>query len=482
MNKKILLLNPVTRAHQSILRAERCQQKILPGMALWPPLSLASIAAVLKPLPSLEIRLTDAEIEKLSFESMVRGVREYSPDLVVIQGTTPTIYDDIEIVRQAGEGKEGMLFAVFGSHATVRPGDYLKEGFHFAVLGEPEMSVEGLVRAILEGREKETALLKQIPGLAFRNEEGILYKSPQMNTIQDLDSLPFPAREYIRNNEYIMPGINEPFTLIKTSRGCPYLCVYCTSRLYYGSRWRSRSPENIFAEIRHVTEKYGIRTFLLHSDTFNFREEQVVRLCDLIIGSGLKIKWLANSRTNHFTERMAEKMKKAGCWTVSFGIESGSEQVLKNIKKGATLDDAFRAVAACRKCGIQSIGYFMLGLPGETEDTIRETIAFMKKLDPDYIQFYIATPFPGTEFFDMAVKNGWIKELKWDHLYNGLTDILEYPGLSNKKLLYYQKKAYREFYFRPRRILKEIGRIRSLRDIGNYIRTFFNFLRVFFQK
>jgi len=445
---KVTLLNPTLMSGEKVLRSERCQVKLLVG--IWPPIALAYIAAVL---------------------------RRESPDLVIVQSTTPTIYDDLEGAKRIKDLLPEVEIVFFGVHATARPEDILNRDVKFAIRGEPEFTSLELCRCINNGKNN----FENIQGLSYF-QNGQIYHNPDRPPIFDLDTLPFPARELLSNEKYLLPIAKEPFTLLKTSRGCPYRCIYCTSIPYYGPGWRVRSAENIVAEIKEVIRNFNISNFFFSSDTFNVRESHVVEICQEIKKENLKIKWMCNSRVDNFSYETAKAMKEAGCWLVAFGVESGSDLILKQAKKGTTVDQGRKAIEICKKVGIKSLCYFMSGLPGETQESIKKTLNFALKSEPDYVHFFAATPFPGTEFFKMAEENGWLTSYDWRRYFHGMSDVISYPNLSAEEITEATKFAYRKFYFRPQRFIKELISIRTLGDFVGRAETFLNLIRTWISR
>jgi len=462
---KILLLNPVTKEGNKILRSERCQVLAIGGTALWPPIALGYIASVLRENGLVNLKIIDSSIIARRFDDMILEILKYKPDFVIVQSTTPTLESDKEIARRVKEKLNGVKFAFFGMHATAIPEDVLEGGLvDFAIKKEPEYTVLELCKNLYSSDAWE-----KISGIAYRRA-GKIINNPDREPIQDLDSIPFPARDLIKNELYRLPTNGEIFTIIKISRGCPFRCTFCTAHSYYGKKLRYRSPENIIMEINEVVSKFNIRNFLFHSDTFNFRKEYVSKLCALIKSQNLKIKWMSNSRVDILSLKMAEEMKKAGCWLVSLGTESGSQMILDKTKKGITLDQSKQAVKILKEVDIKSLCYFIFGLPGESRETMKETIDFALKLNPDYTQFWAATPFPGTEFFNMAKKNNWIKTYDWKLYFNNSTmSVLSYPKLSSDEISHFLKLAYRKFYLRPSRV---ISHLRSKENSFNLSRIF----------
>ena len=287
-----------------------------------------------------------------------------------------------------------------------------------------------------------------IKGLAWRDGDEIVVNSPRP-FISNLDDLPVPMHELLPFEKYRMPLIKGPFTFIVTSRGCPAGCTFCIKHVSYQYSTRLRSPELLMSEMWQL-KKMGIHNIHMYSDLFTVNREQVVDLCQRMIAEKIDIKWTCNSRIDYVDEEMLGLMSKAGCWYISWGIESGNEQILRHVHKGAYPDKAKQALSWAKNAGIKNWGYFIIGLPGETEETIRETIEFAKELSLDIALFHVAAPYPGTPFFYEVVEKGWFRKgTRWEDVDMDRGTVLDYPNLSAERLLYWQKRAFREWALRP---------------------------------
>ena len=267
--------------------------------------------------------------------------------------------------------------------------------------------------------------------------------------VRDLNDLPIPLHHLLPLDKYRIPMVKGPYTFIVTSRGCTAGCKYCIKHVSYQFSIRIRTPENIMQEL-WVLDKLGIHNIHMYADLFTVNREQVVGLCNLIIKEGLKIRWTCNSRVDYVDEEMLHLMAKAGCWYISWGIESANEQILKRAAKGYRLEQAPRALKWAHEAGIKNWGYFIIGLPGETVETIQQTIAFAKRLPLDIALFHIAAPYPGTPFFFDVLENNWFRPgTQWESVDMDRSTVLDYPGLTAEQLEYWQKRAFREWAFRP---------------------------------
>ncbi|RMG96093.1 MAG: radical SAM protein, partial [Chloroflexi bacterium] len=314
--------------------------------------------------------------------------------------------------------------------------------------------------------------LSGIKGLVWRRGEEIVVNLTRP-FIPNLDDMPLPMHHLLPLQKYRMPLIKGPFTFIVTSRGCPAGCTYCIKHVSYQFTVRLRSPENIMEEL-WILKKLGINNIHMYADLFTVNRDQVMGLCKLMIEEGINIRWTCNSRVDFVDEEMLHTMAKAGCWLISWGIESGNEQILRHARKGAYPDKAQRALKWARQAGIKNWGYFIIGLPGETEETIRQTIDFSKRLPLDIALFHVAAPYPGTPFFFEVVKNGWFRPgTRWEQVDMDKGTVLDYDGLSAEQLLYWQKRAFREWAFRPgpvmtylKMLMSDISTIKSALSVG----------------
>jgi len=260
-----------------------------------------------------------------------------------------------------------------------------------------------------------------------------------------------------------------------TSRGCPFGCSFCASSRLFGKFWRGRSAGNVLEEIRMIRDEYKIRNIEFIDDTFTLDKRRVEEICDGIIRERLDVSWGASSRVDGITERLAEKMKKAGCWIIYLGIESGCQKILDEIGKRITLDQVRKAVNAIKKAGIQVLGSFIIGFPGETVEMIEKTIRFAKRLNLDWAQFSILTPYPGTPLFEYAVKNNLLLTRDWSK-YTATQPIIKLKDVTEEQLKRLFRKAYLSFYLKPKKVWEWI-RNRQFVLLKNAINLAIDYLR-----
>jgi radical SAM superfamily enzyme YgiQ (UPF0313 family) len=368
----------------------------------------------------------------------------------------------------------GARTMAFGTHVTPMPTETMRDypALDFVLRGEPELTIRELVD-VMEGRQQQAPdwvenlmreadadwapaapgaelfdALATIKGLVWRRN-GTVVLNDSRPFIPDLNALPLPRFDLLPTEQYTMPLMKGPFSFIVTSRGCPAGCIYCIKHVTYQNSVRLLSPERIMDEI-HALHKLGVKNFHMYADLFTVNREQVVGLCRKILDEGLRIKWTCNSRVDFVDEEMLRLMGQAGCWMISWGLESGSEQILRRARKGASPGKAELALTWAKRAGILNWGYFIIGLPNETTETIRQTIDFAKRLPLDIALFHVAAPYPGTPFFFDVVKNGWFREdARWEQVDMDKETVLRYENLSAEDLLYWQRRAFREWALRP---------------------------------
>lgn len=451
------------------LREDRCQTPLKghSTSSLRMPLDLAYIAGALEETGVVCV-IKDYPNLGQGWEQFVNDLKQERPDMLVISVTTLTLEKDMKAAELAKETLPSMLTVAKGAHFFVADRDVLERHPYLDVVirGEAEFTVQELAA-------KDS--LRDIAGIAYRDGKGAVVRNQNRPFIEDIDRIPFPARHLLDNNLYVRPDTEEPQTDIKTSRGCPYSCIFCLAGLVSGKKLRMRSPENVLTEIRECCEHYGIRNFHFRSDLFTLDKEWVIGLCKMIVESGLNISWVSNSRVDTIDEERLAWMKRAGCWLMSLGIESGNSQMLGHIKKKITLDDARRAVRLCRQAGIKTYLYYIIGFPWETKETALDTIRFSRELDGDFIEVYAPYPFPGTELSEIVRKMNLCVPARSDgESYK--TNVFRSTGLGVADLAKLRKKALRSFYLRPSYIIRTISAVKSPKVMWNYMRKGLEFI------
>jgi len=464
----ILLVNPPAPDGGIWIRSQHRVGRRSRENMIWPQVSLAQLAALL--VPAYTVKIIDAIGERLSWKQFSDQLDKYQPKYYLTQVTAPTLENDMYGVFLARS--RGAKTIAFGTHVTPIPLETMKAypALDFVLAGEPDLTLRDLLDHLEKKIDQRSAEINQIfskqlgyktsfdenqqlnmnliQGIAWRRGDEII-ANPARPFVSDLDDLPIPLHHLLPLKTYRMPMMHGPFTFIVSSRGCPAGCTYCIKHVSYQYSVRARSPEKIMEEL-WILKKLGINNIHMYADLFTVHREQVVNLCKMMIDQKININWTCNSRVDFVDEEELQLMHKAGCWFISWGIESGNDAILKHAHKGATTGKAEQALKWAHDAGIMNWGYFIIGLPGETEETIKQTIQFAKKLPLDIALFHIAAPYPGTPFFFEVVENKWFRPgTRWEQVDMDKETVLDYPDLPAERLMYWQKRAFREWAIRP---------------------------------
>ncbi|OGO44921.1 MAG: hypothetical protein A2Z05_02120 [Chloroflexi bacterium RBG_16_60_22] len=417
------------------------------------PLGLTYIAAVLQK-EGHHVRIIDLNVEKIGDDSL-KGILADAG----IAGITGMITEYAEVIRVADlvkGAKDGLTVVLGGPLASTFPRELLEASrADLAVIGEGERTAVTLVAAIEKGGD-----LHNINGLAFKKDGKIEFTGP-VEPITDLDSVPFPARDLLDMRRYLRDHF-ESFgikirefgkirsTNLISSRGCPYGCTFCFKDMW-GRQWRGRSPDNIIDEMELLNRNYGVNGFFFNDDTFVLNSKRVFEFCRRLGERGLNVAWYGNGRVNLMTREMLEAMYRAGCRGIAYGIESGNQEILDAMKKAETIEQVREVVKWTKEAGIHVTGYFMLGMLGETRQTIEKTLDFARELDLDFYGFSLTTPLPGTELYDAARAAGLVSGDKtrlgeWSlHANANLT-----RDCTDSELVAFSNRAFKEFYLKKR--------------------------------
>lgn len=467
---RVLLLNPPTHHGVKFVREGRCEQRASSFQYLMVPISLPSTAAVLRDAGHA-VTVVDCVADGLDTQGMLDILAQLTPELAILDVSTPTIHYDATVIASMKEAMPTCHLTAIGTHVTALPGETLANSQLDSVIrGEPELTARSLAHALENGTD-----LTEVEGLSFKHL-GTTTNNPDRPFIEALDSLPFPARDLLHNEKYTMPVSNRPYTLLVASRGCSGQCIFCTAHLYYGRTLRIRSAANICDELEEIVGRFGIRDVTMWSDTFTMNRAFVVGVCEEIKKRGIGVNWMANSRVDRVDLALLKLMKSSGCSMISYGIESAVPSILKGCKKGTSPEQIRNAIAWSHRAGLETIAHVIMGLPGETQETLRETTRFIKKAGPDYVQYYGAIPFPGTEFYHLAKDNGWLTTDDWSCFEINQT-IVSYGHLSAAHIDTARKDAFRAFYFRPRYMVKRLAGLKNWRELINASRQAWRFLR-----
>jgi hopanoid biosynthesis associated radical SAM protein HpnJ len=399
-------------------------------------------------------RVVDAPVQRLDLAACLEIAKDF--DMVVMYTSTPTLAIDTATARAVKAQRPGTVTVLVGPHVSILPEESLRQSAGAVDLvcrGEFDYSI----RELCEGKEWD-----KVDGISFY-QDGQMMHTPDRQPLndKDLDALPFASKVYLRDlpiDEYVIPHFRNPYVSIYTSRGCPARCIYCLwPQTFSGRSMRCRSPQNVYEEVKWIVENIPqMKELSFDDDTFTANINHAREVAKLIRPLG--ISWAINARANCDYETL-KIMKEAGLRHLVVGYESGSDKILKTMKKGVTVEQATRFTSDCKKLGLSIHGAFIMGLPGETRETINETIEYAKRLDLNSIQASIASPYPGTEFYDLCLENGWIASNAFLDDSGHQNCVINYPNLSSTEIFDSVEQFYNRFYFRPKYILRSIGRM-----------------------
>ena len=414
--KKVMLLYPPGKAYQRSEDRAQCNLDDSAVATVHACNDLGYAAAVLRQR-NHDVLLRDYQTEKLSFEEVKAEVLSTLPDIIVISTTNATVLDDIEFINRI-HAFHPCEFILKGAIFFNTPENILStldlRNTGYLIGGEMDTIIGDLVDSI----DADETDLNHIPGIFYRRNNAFI-KTDFNNWCCNLDEIPFPDRDLMKNELYLRPDTGEPMATIQVARGCPSQCTYCLTPVISGTTIRKRSIENIFAEVEECYYKYGIRNFFFKADTFTIDAEWAITLCERIVGSALngKIEFTVNSRTKPLDSELLAKLKEAGCFMIAVGFESGNNETLKKIKKGTTREDNLRAAKLIKNSGIPLFGFFMIGFPWESKKDITETLEFILEIDPDFIEIHIAMPYFGTELYEQCKQYNTINSTAWGNDY-----------------------------------------------------------------
>lgn len=441
-----------------LINPPRIQPKAWGKPNVFPPIVLASVAAVLEKKHTVSIidaptegwrNLVELDETKyrvgLSEETIAERVRGWSPDVVVVEipfsGWSKTAFEVVDTVKAA---KKDVAVVLMGQHPTARPEACLSEpNVDFVVVGEPENTVSELVDAFASGKQD----FKSIDGLGFR-ENGKPIITGKRAFIENLDLLPFPARHLLPMELYneavkenpLRGEISKSWTIVTTTRGCPYSCRFCSVCILWGRTWRARSPKNVVDELEHVVKTYGVKQVDFYDENMTLDKKRMAEICDQIVERGLKIEWFTPNgvRADTLDEPLLRKMKKSGCKKIRVAPESGVQRVVNEvIGKNLDLKKVEQAVVLCKKVGVKVGCFFVLGMIGETKADIEETIKFaykLRSLGADSLIFSIAMPLYGTALYEQAKEGGYLREGFCDYALAATEPLIETPEFTSQDL------------------------------------------------
>ncbi|MDP7506509.1 MAG: radical SAM protein [Candidatus Woesearchaeota archaeon] len=462
-SKKLLLINPPWRLKE-------IYGKRVVAHGVFPPHGLISLAGYLRE-KGIELDLVDADPLGYSVEDIKRIIEEKKPDVVGLTVTTSTFKIAYDIAKAAKECNA--IVVMGGVHPTTVPKEVLKYSeIDYVIMGEGEEAFFELMQNI-DDKDK----VKEIKNLAYKEDEKIVINERRAYT-DNLDSFPMPAWDLLPIEKYRpyagQPSQKLPFISIFTSRGCPFDCIYCETKIMCGKKARLHSAERVIEEISTLYNKFGVRNIMFFDDIFTLDRKRLMKICDYIIDNKLDLTWSCLGRVNCVDVEMLKKMKKAGCEIISYGVESGDPEVLEFYRRGTSLEQIRKAFRWTEEEGIQIRAFFMVGSPLPERDirkSIRKTVDFAKELNPESMYISILTPFPGSEMYELFAEKGFVREMDWSDFTMFHKTIMKVPGITQEELAEILDKAYREYYLRPKYIFKMLRKLKSPKQFFSYLKA-----------
>ena len=457
MNKKILLLNPPFLNKYS--KSSR-SPAVTKSATIYFPLWLSYAAGVLDK-ERYTLKLIDAPARCITKEDCLEEIRAFNPDMVVVDTSTASINSDLAYSKVLKDTLPAVKIVLVGTHVSATVKEILpeyKDYVDFIARHEYDYTIPEIAKA-LEGKMN----FEDVLGISYC-ENGELKETANRPYIQNLDELPFVSmvyKKYLNYKDYFYAHVSYPTISIFSSRGCPSKCFYCMySQVMFGKGYRKRSAKNLFEEIQYIVANFpDVNEILIDDDNFAVDQKNVQEFCKMMIENRIQLKWVVQCRVTLSYETMV-LMRKAGCRLVVVGYESGSQKVLDGMRKGITLEMSRKFNDAAKRAKMRVHGCFMVGNPGETKETMQETLAFAKSLTMDTVQFFPLMVYPGTEAYDWAKESGYIKANSYDEwiLPNGMHNcVISTPKITSEELVSFCNHARREFYLRPKYILMKAG-------------------------
>jgi radical SAM superfamily enzyme YgiQ (UPF0313 family) len=432
-----------------------------------PNIQLLYVAGVLEKI-GVEVNYADIVGMELSDSDLDLRLKRFDPDIIAFSVYTSHFHNTVSYARHFKSIVPRAKIMVGGVHATLFPHEtmnYNKE-IDFTCVGEAEMVLPAFVERWEKGEGFEG-----LRGILWRDGEEVKYAGPPAAN-NDLDSCPFPARHLVPNEKYFnFISTYRNYTVFNSSRGCPYPCIFCEAAR---TKFRARSPENVVAEFEECYEKHGVREIDIFDSSFTVRKDRVFKMCELLCKSGLnkKLVWNVRSRVDSINEELLEAMREAGCYRIFYGVESGNDEVLHNLRKGIKLDRIKKIISKTDEIGISAFAYFLIGAPGETPESVRQTIDFAKALPLDFAIFNCLTAFPKTELYEKY----YLPESQhdfWEEYMKSPEPTTAFMGrpwtkMEDQELRRMAHSAMLEFYFRPGQVVRAIRSVRSVDQMRRF--------------
>jgi radical SAM superfamily enzyme YgiQ (UPF0313 family) len=450
--QRLLLVNPPPINGVKFTRQGRCQEREEVLGTTKPPYSLVVIAALLR-RAGVEFRLVDQTASGLPTDDLIGRLDRdgFRPTVIVFPSTTPTL--DADVIEMARLKRHfGARLYCFGPHASTVPRESMLRApdVDGMVVGEPEDAIVAIAT------RADLLALDEVASLTFRRGAEIVPHKAH-GSFTGFATMPFPAWDLVPLERYTLPLEGVPYVLVETSRGCPYTCDFCVAPIHQGHKFRERDAKAIVDEIEEARRRLGVTHFYLWGDTVTLNQKSFSRFCDELVARNLGVKWFGNARADNLVNlEFVRKLKASGCWMLSMGIESESEDVRKDMVKRLEEQKVRAAFRNLREAGIKSFAFFIYGYPGETVASMERTTAYALELDPDFANFYPAVPYPGTDLYEKAKRDGLLASEDWT-LMEYSYYVLRGNGLDETSVMRAIQRARRKFFLRPKYVARHAG-------------------------
>jgi radical SAM superfamily enzyme YgiQ (UPF0313 family) len=457
LGAKTLFVNPPLVGGLAFTRQGRCQGREEVLGTTKPPYTLALCAALLRQ-QGCDVRLVDLTATRRSVADLIAQLdaEGFSPTLIVFPSTTPTAAPDAAAMA-ALKSRYGVPLVSFGPHASTAPRDSMQRAAAVDALlvGEPE---DGLLALAALPSPQE---FDRVPNLTFRRD-GEIVPHRAHGTFSGFLEAPYPAWDLLDLSVYNLPVVNKSYVLVETSRGCPYSCDFCVAPIHQGHKFREKSAKALVDEIERGYREFGLTFFYLWGDTVTLNVKSFSAFCEELIARNLPIQWFGNARADNLTDpAFVKRLREAGCWMLALGIETESEETRKDMMKRLEGAKIRAALANMRAAGIRSFAFFIMGYPGDTPASLDRTVEYAIGLDPDFANFYPAVPYPGTELYAKAKRDGLLVADDWARMEYSYY-LLAGNGLDERTVMAAINRAKRRFYLRPRYLVHHAGDVARL--------------------
>lgn len=456
---RTLLINPPLVNGIAFTRQGRCQEREEVLGTTKPPYSLLVCAALFRE-QGIDFRFVDQTAARISTDEAIRQLdaEGFAPELIVFPSTTPTLDADVAEMARL-KAHFGAALVCFGPHASTVPVDSMARApqVDAMIVGEPEDAILGLASL----SAYDPARLETIAGVTFRRD-GVVVPNAAHGVFTGFATMPFPAWDLAPLEQYTLPLEGKSYILVETSRGCPYSCDFCVAPIHQGHKFRERDPRVLVDEIERAKRELGVSHFYLWGDTVTLNAKTFGRFCDELIARKLDIRWFGNARADNLVSlEFVQRLRASGCWMLAMGIESASEDTRKHMVKRLEEQKIEAAFKNLRATGIKSFAFFIFGYPGETPATLDRTIDYAIALDPDFANFYPAVPYPGTELYEKARREGLLADEDWSRMEYSYY-MLRGNGLDEQVVMRAINRAKRRFFLRPGYVFRHAGDIARL--------------------